>query len=352
MHFHAPPLLLLAASTSASARNVIRPNTLSVPPTSYSQFPSSTSELPSAATDVPIRNVVPDLTPEEKCALPFNAEDPAVSKDTWENSGARNFLIDFLFDTGVEDWVDNLFQTTIAHGTQGGSTYDCTGFPGGTCDSPGHNACLDYNPPEMFFVHISIANLYNSLVTIHEKMQDAMIVDLALKIKNVVDIFGPPPEDDSTSDFLTSALSGAAAFAGPAAAPLGGVVSLLGMVSSVASSDPTPVEWESELEKSLGEFYDGFSDNLDSTVNAVFGGDFDGLDIDIKNPFYAWADAVASIFGKIHGHPLKTILWILDQFEDGIMLDHKLIDPALQAWSDATAHMIVSMNLPLSYLKT
>ena len=329
MHLQALLPLLLAASASALPGNVIRAET-----PSSSATPSPTSEPPATTTEVPTTTssepepTETELTPEEKCELPFNEEDLAVVQDTWEKSGAGTFLYDFLTENGVEDWVGNLFQETVGDGNQGGSTYDCTNFPAeGSCTSPGHQLCLEYTPEEMFYVHLSIANLYSAFVTIHEDMQDSMITNLASEIKKVVEIFGPPPPDNPfIFALLIGAFVGAAALAGPVwmiGAPMTGIVGGLNIASGIQASEeePTPMDWENELESSLGDFYSGFSDTLESTIQAIFGGNFDGLE----------------------GFDSDPVDFIVEQFDGGKMLDYKLVDPAIDAWSDAVSKMIVRL---------
>lgn len=338
MHLRALLPLLLAASASAlPGDNVVRDETPVPSPEPTDEPPVTTTEADPTTTNSepePTETDLPDLPPEEKCELPFNAGDLGVVQDTWEKSGAGTFLRDFLSENGVDDWVGNLFQHTVGGGSQGGSTYDCTNFPAeGSCNSPGHQLCLDYTPPEMFYVHLSIANLYSAFVTIHEDMQDSMITNLASEIKKVVDIFGPPPAEDSfILTLLIGAFVGAAAFAGPAwmiGAPMTGVAGGLNIASGIQASQegPTPQDWENELESTLGGIYKGFSDTLESTIKAIFSGNFDGLE----------------------GFDSDPVDWIVDQFDGGKMLDYKLVNPAIDAWSDAVRKMIVRI-LPRAFM--
>lgn len=288
---------------------------------------STTSETPiPTASEEPED---PNLSPEEKCGLPFNDGDAEVSKDTWVNSGAQKFLKEYLEENGVENWIDNLFKDTIAGGEQGGSTYDCTNFPAeGSCTSPGHEHCLDYDPPEMFFVHLSIANLHGSFVRIHEDMQDAMIINLASEIKTITDTFGPPPSEDSLIfSMLIGVFVAVSAFAGPFAAfaaPATAVVGGLNVAAAVAESDEElePIDFEDDLEQSLGEFYKGYAGTLKDTIRGIFGGDFSGFE----------------------GYNEDPVEFIMGQFADGKMLDHTLVNPIMDEYIEASVDMLVSTN--------
>lgn len=178
--------------------------------------------------------------PDDICSLEWNEGDATIARDTWIKSGAQDFLYDFIEEHGEKDWVSNLFRETVGGGSQGGSTYDCTNFPTeGSCTSPGHELCVEYDPPAMFFVHIAISNLYSSFVKLHEALQDSMIEDLATDIKEIVELYGPPPEEeDGMFALLIGAFVGAAALAGKTwqfAAPMTGMVSLTNIASGVSS---------------------------------------------------------------------------------------------------------------------
>ncbi|KAK2763089.1 hypothetical protein FQN54_009723 [Arachnomyces sp. PD_36] len=313
--------LLLAASASAlpgQLENAKRQETPSATPT-----PSTTPEPEPTTTSQP--EPEPTLPPEEICALPFNDGDSGVIADTWENSGAASFLSDFLTENGVESWVDGIFQETVGNGEQGGSTYDCTNFPAeGKCTSPGHKLCTEYDPVGMFFIHLSISNLYSSFVRIHEGMQDDMIINLASEIKKIVEVFGPPPPDDpSILTFLIGAFVLGAAMAGPAwtiGAPLTAVVGGLNIAAGAAAQDDQaePIDFEHDLELSLGSFYSRYADILEDTVIAIFGGDFSG-------------------FENFDSDPVE---WVSDQFAEGKMLDHTIVDPQIDEYLDATTELI------------
>lgn len=327
--------LLLATSVYAlpgKDQNAKRVETPTPTPTpTPEEPPATTTEEPPATTTADEEEPEPteDLSTDEKCGLEFNAGDADIIRDTWKNSGADAFLSDFLDENGAENWVDELFRQTVGGGKQGGSTYNCVNFPAeGSCTSPGHELCTEYEPPEMFFVHLSIANLYSSYIRLHEEMQDSMIVNLASEIKKIVDIFGPPPpEDDSIFAILIGAFVGAAALAGPVwqiASVATGAVGGLNIAAGVASQsdEEEPIDFEHDLELSLGSFYSTFADILEDTVKAIFGGKFDDLE----------------------GFDSDPVDFIKDQFAEGKMLDHTLVDPAMDEWIDAAINLIVSTS--------
>lgn len=269
---------------------------------------------------------------EDICPLPFDEGTQESATDTWDKSGAGDFLRDFLNKNGVEKWVDELFKATV--GNQGGSTYDCTNFPAeGSCTSPGHYLCEQYDPPEMFFVHLSIANCYAGFIRLHEAMQDSISINLASGIKDIVKLYGPPPEEDDSwiISLLSAGFVGGSLLTATFANQLTSIVSVTGMVSSgMDSAEPaeTGLDLEHDLESSLGQFYQTFSDNLEETVNAVFGGDFSGLDGFDENP----------------------VNWIVDQFAGGKMIDHTMTDPAVDGWIHDSVQMIVRHPAICSWL--
>lgn len=327
------PLLLITSVSALPGRaHIARQDETPYPTPDPSEPPATTTEEEPPATTTTEESEPtdkPDLSTDEKCELPFNDGTIEAETDTWLDSGADRFLREFLEENGVENWVDNLFRTTIGGGKQGGSTYDCNNFPAQNgCTSPGHELCVDYDPPEMFFVHMSISNLYSAFIRIHEELQDAMIVNLASEIKKIVDIFGPPPKEDPiVFSILIGVFAFAAAFAGPAwqlAGPATGAIGGMNMAAGTAASkaEDDPIEFEGDLEESLGVFYDKYADVLEDTVGAIFSGDFEGLDYD--------------------GDPID---FIADQFAQGKMMDHTLVNPMMDKWIDVSIDLIVS-NVP------
>ncbi|PGH27663.1 hypothetical protein AJ80_00678 [Polytolypa hystricis UAMH7299] len=121
-----------------------------------------------------------------------------------------------------------MFQETIDN-DEGGATYFCSSFPTiRTCNSPGHHFSIDYNPPEMFYIYLSISNLYSTYYMIHEKMQDVGIEVLASEVKKAVDKFGSPPDNSKLVLFWY------------AASPLNGVISALNIIAYALSNPETP----------------------------------------------------------------------------------------------------------------
>ena len=137
----------------------------------------------------------------------------------------------------------------------------------------------------MFYVHLSIANYYSAFIQVHEAMQDSMVTNLASGIKDIVELYGPPAEDDGDLSWvlalLTAGFGGGAALTMTFTRQLTGLVGALGLASGgMQAADPaeTDVDLENNLETWLGEFYDRYSDNLEDTILAIFGGDFSGFD--------------------------------------------------------------------------
>ena len=76
-----------------------------------------------------------------------------------------------------------------------GTTHDCGSFPSdGQCNGPDETPCKSYKPPQTFYVHLAIHNLYAAFSTIHEKLQDNAIIDISSTDQAITNKYGPQPE--------------------------------------------------------------------------------------------------------------------------------------------------------------
>lgn len=259
---------------------------------------------------------------KELCALPFNSDSVEAAADTWTRSGAGTYMQNFLTDSGTDNWVDRMFQATIGGGRQGGSTYQCSSFPSpGLCTTPGHNLCEDYKPPPMFYVHIAIANFYNAFYRIHEALQDDMLSRLTSGVKGVVATFGPPASDVNALGILSGSLVFASAFAGPFGAPFSFFIGMIGVTSNAMPQPKTPMDFEHNLEKSLGHFYEAFQGSLEDTVKNFFSGS---------------------------GSPVN---YVTEKFDDGVLLDNKVLTKAVDIWINGVqVALVCHKTIPSLYL--
>jgi hypothetical protein len=65
---------------------------------------------------------------------------------SFQNSGATEFVDQFLVTNGVEDWLNNMDKQTTGDGTQP-STLHCNVTGGGSCEAP-QTQCKFFTPPE------------------------------------------------------------------------------------------------------------------------------------------------------------------------------------------------------------
>lgn len=275
-------------------------------------------------------SALPQLVPrEETCDMMYNTADPRILKETWENSGAADFLDKFLTDTGVPDWTNHFFRDVF--NTPGGTPFDCVAPRTTQCGAA--RDCTAYDPHEAFFVHQSIATLYSQYNRVYEAMQDAAVEELGSGIQEIVDAFVAPPGDSSyLFTILVGAFVSGAALAGPhwqVGAPLTGVVGALNLASGMYAASPkSPMDYEKNLSKSLVDFYKGYRDTLDKTVGQIFGGKFDEIDTMKDDP--------------------KS--WLLGTFERGKLLDQAYASEGTTALLDNVRKLIVSNARVLSSL--
>ncbi|KAM7212941.1 hypothetical protein V8F06_011696 [Rhypophila decipiens] len=154
----------------------------------------------------PLNGVLIPPVPTGVCALEWNSGNVATDNATWHNSGAADWFYDFLAHLyPLKAWPNELFKKVL--GTAG-TTIDCINYDAPGCEPPAATACSSYNPPEAFFVHISMSNLYKSMLGFHSDLSD--MVDEALT-GAIADISATFAEPDPEAQMILNILSGAIA---------------------------------------------------------------------------------------------------------------------------------------------
>jgi hypothetical protein len=116
----------------------------------------------------------------------------SVSNATWSASGAKGWLDQFLKgQQNLTSWTLAFFEDTVANGSMpGGSTFDCGNLADDTCGSP--NACMTYKPPEAFFVHQQISQLFSIYRTIVTDIINNLPAELGNTTGNISHNFARP----------------------------------------------------------------------------------------------------------------------------------------------------------------
>ncbi|KAM0209841.1 hypothetical protein ACHAQD_011018 [Fusarium lateritium] len=258
---------------------------------------------------------LPNKGVEDICGHNFGSEDIEVIRESWKESGAADWWKDFIMKTKASDWSNKFFQQVMADGTQGGSTYDCTRFTIGNCPGPGNKACSTYNPPEAFYMHIQIGNVFNSFEKLWMTTVENAIEDLSTGIKTIVDAFGTPPPEDNVSflNMLVGILTSLAGFGAVAPLVAGPATAFAGIFTSLGAG----MDWEEEvssatlndkLENAYGQMFKKVMDTSQNFVESLFRGEqIDGVDKDATE-------------------------WVYDFFKDANWLSKNITNPAIDQY--------------------
>lgn len=217
-----------------------------------------------------------DSEPTECPLLPFENTEEAAS--TWDESGADDYLSEYLEEHGVEGWADKILSDSIAGGSPGGQTFDCETIGSGSCSLPEDRAQDTYDPCEALYIQTSIANLNIAFDSILTEIDGDALEALGSTTKDVEEIFG-----DSGTDgiwpILIGIFVGAAAAAGPVwqvGAPMTAVVGALNVAAGIEAASGEEDVGDS-LEEAVTNFYGGFRETLKNTASALLAGNFDDL---------------------------------------------------------------------------
>lgn len=208
------------------------------------------------------------------CQLPFETAEEGQS--SWDSSGAEEFLSQYITSHGVDGWANHILKDTVSGGLQG-QTFDCENIQEiSSCSLPMDRSCETYDPPEAYFVHISIANLNSLLHTLYLTLIDEELDDFVSKAEEIEDAFGSPEEEGLFAILIGSFVMGAAA-AGPmwvAGAPMTAFVGILNVAAGAAANGGDVTE---DLETTIKVTYTRFRDYIEATSKAIMSGDFTAL---------------------------------------------------------------------------
>lgn len=205
-----------------------------------------------------------------KCLLPRDGNRDE-RRDTWRIAGVDAYLDDLL-DQGVEGWSKRLFKQNRVGGNEAGTSKDCSRINGDSCNSD--KECEEYLTPEAYMVAQSMSNIHFGLKEMHEKLQDEGIWSLSKGIKDIRDMFGPPPDEpDLMSNLIGLAVLGAGAGA-PYMKVAGSFTGLVGVlnIANGFMQENGEKDVGDELEKTFGAMFEIYSESLDKASNAFFTG--------------------------------------------------------------------------------
>lgn len=198
----------------------------------YQVVPLVTGTQKSSCTPLPLTDLLTSSSPV--CSMTYTTSDdtsiPVAAttiRNTWLYSGAADYLDNFLDQKDLDDWVLSFFETVINGGNSpGGSVYDCHDITG-TCAIP-TNDCNTYAPNQAFYIHLSLANLFNFYQELYQDITNSAVVQFLETINDISDTFKKP--EDPLSELYSilggslSTVSGLAVFIGDFEFPeLGGI---------------------------------------------------------------------------------------------------------------------------------
>ncbi|EXK87540.1 hypothetical protein FOQG_08887 [Fusarium oxysporum f. sp. raphani 54005] len=267
--------------------------------------------------DLPEKGVETDKI----CKMNFDSKDQAKISETWTKSGAAQWFKDFITKNKAENWTDKFFKAVIAGGQQGGSTMDCKDLGSTTCVGPGATACTTYTPPEAFYVHVQISNLFSALHKIWTKSVNFSIDQLSGGIKDIVDKYGEPPSDDRALilNMLVGILTSGAGLGAKAPGISGSLTFLSGAFAqaSANSGSFSKVVTKEDLK-----------DDLENAYGKVFGA--------ILNVTNGYVEGVLS--GKLPDEIKDTTAedFVLDNFDQGQWLSEPAVTEAMKTYVEGT----------------
>lgn len=305
-----------------------------------------------AAVNLQGRDDAPAPSNEEKCKMPWGQGDADQDKTTWTNSGAEDFLSNFLHDKGNLHWSRDLLTQTVAKGSQGGTQFSCIDIDSTTCGPP--QDCLTYEPVEAFFVHTQMANLFAALQKLQTRHIKDAVSAISSDIHQIVDAFGTVQDDGSAAVFkallgtigsltgINSAIGTAGTFKGAAFA--GNALSLFSTIVGFGTGlDEAPESAEAvqgKITDKYGQMFTMAMGQINETVKVIFGD---------KEPKYkrkdvlGLDDAVAKMdFNAVHKY-----------FQDGVWLDPEVFNVAVDIYADNTkAKMVRNIKIIIRNMET
>ncbi|KAL2680386.1 hypothetical protein Neosp_007984 [[Neocosmospora] mangrovei] len=156
------------------------------------------------------------------------------------DSGAAQYLQDFLAANGDDDWLIEMERnTTNEHGTT--EEPNCGVIEGAKC-SPSKD-CVEFTPAEFYYIRYVSGLIDQFFSRAHEKLQDETILNI-LTIDEIIADFKPDPAqtvDPNIFNTMAGCLTMAGAVAGAAPGPSGVILNLFGGVMTIVGANvPAP----------------------------------------------------------------------------------------------------------------
>ncbi|KAM0549173.1 hypothetical protein ACHAPJ_009482 [Fusarium lateritium] len=270
--------------------------------------------------DLPGKGVDNGQDPSKICGYDFDSKDIDMVHKTWKDSGAADWWDKWIYKTGADDWSNKFFEQVMANGTQKGSTFDCTDFTLGNCPGPEGKECITYTPPESFYMHIQMGNLFDAFEKLWMSTVEHAVEQLSSGIKTIVADYGTPPEEEN-GDFLNMLVGILTSLAGfGAAKPLiaGTTTALAGIfaaMSAGSSWDETvsPDTLNDKLEMAYGEIFKKVMKKSQDFVEHLFRGEL------------LWTCNGGAC-------PTVTTGWVYSFFKDGDWLSKEITNPAVKQY--------------------
>jgi hypothetical protein len=252
-----------------------------------------------------------------------------VVHKTWKDSGAADWWKKWIHDNGAKDWSDKFFQQVIADGEQGGSTFDCTALSSSNCPGPAAKSCRTYTPPQAFYMHLQIGNLFDGFNAFWMETVEDAIGQLSSGIKAIVSEYGTPPQEEN-SDFLNMLIGILTSLAGfGAAKPLltGTMTSFAGIFTAMGAGTSweetvSPETLNDKLEIAYGNMFNNVMNSTKGFVGHIFGG----------VPPKGWSDD-------------KMTEYVYDFFKDADWLSKDITKPAMKTYIEQVHSKWVSPQL-------
>lgn len=269
---------------------------------------------------LPHKGVDNDQDTDKICGYDFDSKDIDTVHKAWKDSGAAAWWKDFIDTNGPDDWSNKFFAEVMADGKQGGSTFDCTDFTLGNCPGPEGKACATYNPPESFYVHIQMGNVFDAFEKLWMSTVEHAVEQLSSGIKKIVADFGTPPKEHN-GDFLNmlvGILTSMAGFGVLSPAISGPTTAMAGIFATMSSS----MSWDEKVSP------DTLNDKLESAYGEMF-----------KKVMKSSQDYVEGLFrGKLPGEwsgggvPTITKQWVWLFFDKADWLSKEISNPAVKTF--------------------
>ena len=274
----------------------------------------------------PKGNESPPPEPTGKCALKWSTGSAATDKQTWYDSGAPDWLTKFLKTNGVIRWANNFFETVLS---TSGTTVDCINYPNPGCLAPPAKSCPNYNPPAGFFIHISMSNLYASMLGFHSDLSDMVEKALTTAIDDITHIFAKP---DPSAAMALQILTGAITTIAGASTLVGN----FGFDGLAIMGDSLAVMSAFFSDLAIQPADDG---SVSDTLKQILGDAINTLKDDMVNVAAKLYDPQPS---PEHAQDDDAVSYIVDAFRNGAWLDNSVYGKAMKLYSASVKSTLVS----------